>query len=187
MDARRQIYPNSQRECQRGFTLLELLIGLLLSGLVAAGAFHYYKAQNEVYLSQAVIADRQGNVRSAMAELTRQIRQAGYLVPGGDYLRHSAGYDTLEIYLGRDAGANVDTVRYFIQSGAPSGALVKQVNQMTPQVFAEGIDSAFFVPLGPPPLRTLAIALVSSVQSQYEATALSTRHRLGTTVNIRNR
>lgn len=173
--------------CERGLTLIELLIGILLMGAVAAAALHFYKAQNEAYLAQDVIANRQGNTRAAMGELTRQIRQAGYLVPGAQWLRHSAGHDTLEIYLGRNLGANVDTIRYFVKAGGGAGALMKQINTLPPQVFAEGIDSAFFVPAGPAPIRTLAIALVSSEQSQFEATALTTRHRLGSTVSLRNR
>lgn len=175
------------RGSERGITLIELLISLLLASIVAGGALHFYKAQNRVYLSQTAIADRQGNLRSAMDELTRQVRQAGYLVPGGPDLRSSTNFDTLEIYIGRAGGAIVDTLRYFVQAASGTKILVKQVNRTVPQVFAESIDTALFVPVGAAPSRRLAVALVSSVPHQFAGTALAKPRRLATTVNMRNR
>lgn len=171
----------------RGLTLIELLIGLLLTGTVTTFAFNYYRSQHEVYLAQTDISDRQGSLRSALSELARQVRMAGYLVPGGDKLRYSPGYDTLEIYLANPSGTAVDTVRYFVQDQSDTRALMRQVNQMAAQVFAEHIDTAQFVPVGSSPVRGMAIALVSTPQSQYEGTSLATSRRLGTTVNLRNR
>jgi prepilin-type N-terminal cleavage/methylation domain-containing protein len=170
---------------ERGLTLIELLISVFLASLIATAAFHYYKAQHEVYLSQASIADRQGNLRSALGELARQIRRAGYLVPGGGFARLSPRFDTLEVYVGQGGGASVDTLRYFVNDAAK--ALVRQVNQTEPQTFAEGVDSASFVPVGGTPVREIAIALVSTVGKQFEGSALATPRRLGTRVQLRNR
>lgn len=179
--------PLTRHRRSSGLTLIEILIGLLLTGAVAAFALHYYRSQHEAYLAQTDISDRQGSLRSAMTELVRHVRMAGYLVPGGDKLHCASGYDTLELYMASPGGASVDTMRYFVQDQAGTRALMRQVNGQAPQVFAEHIDSAQFVPVGSSPVYAMAIALVSTSQSQYEGTALSTPRRLGTTVNLRNR
>ena len=179
--------PFAAQRGARGLTLIEVLIGLLLTGAVATFGFNYYRSQHEVYLAQTDISDRQGSLRSALTELSRQVRMAGYLVPGGDKLRYSPGYDTLEIYLANMSGSEVDTLRYFVRDESDTRALMRQVNRLAPEVFAEHIDSAHFVPVGSSPVYAMAIALVSTPQSQYEGTSLSTPRRLGTTVNLRNR
>jgi len=172
---------------ERGLTIVELLIGALITAIVAMGTFEFYQAQHELYLAQADIVDRQGNLRFAMDELTRQARRSGYQVLGNDLLAVSPSYDTLEIYLGNDTSLTVDTMRYYINRFDDPPSLIRQLNQTTPSIFAVGIDTAFFVPVGGPPPERLAVSLVSVEQKQYDNTALTTRRRVGETINLRNR
>ncbi len=171
---------------QRGLTVIELLIGALIAAAVGAATLEFYQAQHELYQAQVDIVERQGNLRFAADDLSRQVRRAGYLVNGGDLFRVSATYDTLEIYIGNDTSLSVDTVRYYINRFDDPPSLIKQLNQATPSIFAVGIDSVFFVPAGGPPPDRLALSLVSVEQTQYENTALTTRRRLGETINLRN-
>jgi hypothetical protein len=171
---------------ERGLTVVELLIGTLIAVAIGAATFEFYQAQHELYQAQVDIVERQGNLRFAADDLARQVRRAGYLVNGGDLFRVSAAYDTLEIFIGNDASLSVDTVRYYINRYDDPPSLIKQRNQTTPTIFAQGIDSAFFVPAGGPPSDRLALSLVSVVQKQYENTALTTRRRLGETISLRN-
>jgi len=170
----------------RGITLIELLIGMLLALIVGAATLEFYSAQHELYLAQTDISERQGNLRVSLSELSRNIRQAGYSVAATGPLRISKGFDTLEVYIGSPAVANVDTVRYYVNRFDSPPSLVKQLNKTTPAVFAMGIDSVQFVPDNPLYPSQIAIVLISVEQDQYENSALRTRRRLGETVFLRN-
>jgi type IV pilus assembly protein PilW len=62
----------------RGFTLLELLIGLVVS-LVAIGAvYSVYIVQQHCYVSQQRMLELQQNLRAAVLILEKQVRLAGY-------------------------------------------------------------------------------------------------------------
>jgi len=62
-------------------TLLELAIGILLTGVVLSAAFSLYLTQHKQLIVQDEISDMQSNIRAATAELATQIRSAGYELP----------------------------------------------------------------------------------------------------------
>lgn len=171
---------------ERGITLIEILIAAVIALGVGAGALEFYQAQHRLFLAQTEVVERQGNLRFAMDDLSRMVRRTGYRLVGGEILRVSASFDTLEVYLGNDSSLTCDTVRYYINRFDDPPSLIKQINQSTPAVFAEGIDSARFVPAGGPPPQRLAVSLVAVEHEQYENTALATRRRIGETINLRN-
>jgi type IV pilus assembly protein PilW len=61
-----------------GFTLVELLVGLALGLVVAAGVLNIFVHQNRTNEYQQEVAYAQQNVRAAMELMTREIRSAGY-------------------------------------------------------------------------------------------------------------
>jgi type IV pilus assembly protein PilW len=67
----------------RGLTLIELLIALVLSSLLTAVLYRAFISQQNTYTAQDQVADVQQNVRIAMRQMTREIRMVGY---GGDML-----------------------------------------------------------------------------------------------------
>jgi prepilin-type N-terminal cleavage/methylation domain-containing protein len=67
----------------RGFTLVELLIALLISGFVVSAAYGIYLTQHEGWIIQEQVSNMQQNIRAAMHELETRIRMAGYGLPGG--------------------------------------------------------------------------------------------------------
>lgn len=171
---------------ERGLTIIELLIGALIALGIGAATFEFYQAQHKLFLAQNEVVERQGNLRFAMEDLTKLVRRAGYRLVGGDILRVSTAFDTLEVFLGNDSDLTCDTVRYYVNRFDSPPSLIKQLNQTTPSVFAEGIDSAVFVPAGGAPPERLAVSLVTVELSQYDNTALTTRRRVGETINLRN-
>jgi len=162
----------------------------MIAALIAAGVglatFEFYQAQHELYMAQVDIVERQGNLRFAADDLSRVIRRSGYGVKGGDIVYVSATFDTLEVYRGNDSDLTVDTIRYYINRFDNPPSLIKQLNQATPSIFAVGIDSIAFVPAGGPPVDRIAVSMVSVEQKHFENTALTTRKRLGRTINLRN-
>jgi prepilin-type N-terminal cleavage/methylation domain-containing protein len=68
---------------QKGFSLLEVLICLVIIGFVATAAINIYLTQHQGWLIEEQISEMQQNARVAMRELAMRIRMAGYKVPGG--------------------------------------------------------------------------------------------------------
>ena len=61
-----------------GFTLVELLITMLVSGIIMAGVYTAYLSQQRMYTAQEQVVEMQQNIRAAMDMITRGIRMAGY-------------------------------------------------------------------------------------------------------------
>ena len=68
---------NGAKTKEAGFTLVELMIALFVSGLVMAAVVSVYTAQTRSYSQQDDIADIQQNLRGALAILPMEIRLAG--------------------------------------------------------------------------------------------------------------
>lgn len=63
---------------QKGITLIELLIVLIISGIVIAGIYRLFIAQTRAYTVQDQVAETQQSVRSGMEILLRDLRMAGF-------------------------------------------------------------------------------------------------------------
>lgn len=68
---------------QKGFTLVEILIALVIIGFITTAAVNIYLTQHQGWLMEEQVSDMQQNARVAMRELTTKIRMAGYKVPQG--------------------------------------------------------------------------------------------------------
>jgi len=68
---------NRLRE-QKGFTLVELMIAMLVGGVVMAAVMTSFLSQHETYLAQDEVVEMQQNARVAMDMLSRDIRTIGY-------------------------------------------------------------------------------------------------------------
>lgn len=62
---------------KNGFTLVEVLVALALTGIVMAGIYSAYYSQQKSYVVQESTAILQQNLRSAMYMMEREIRMAG--------------------------------------------------------------------------------------------------------------
>lgn len=76
----------------KGFTLLETLISLVITGIVTASIMNVYLTSHKNYIIQEDITDIQQNARASIDELARQIRLAGYELPLG--IEGIEAYDT---------------------------------------------------------------------------------------------
>ena len=66
-----------------GFTLVEVLIAMLLSGIVLTSIYSAFQSQQNSYLAQEQVSEMQQNVRIGLDILARDIRLAGYNPDGG--------------------------------------------------------------------------------------------------------
>jgi len=64
-----------------GFTMLELLVSLLLTGVVLTTAVSLFTTQNKAYIEQDVASSLEQNLRFGMGAVTDTLRAGGYGVP----------------------------------------------------------------------------------------------------------
>lgn len=104
-----------------GFTLVELLVAVAISGLVISAIYSTFTRQQSIHTAQEQAVGAQQNIRAAMELLTRQIRMAGHDP------KHSAG-----------AGF-VDGVS-FSNGGGPPPALTAVTTDATNISFTADLD-----------------------------------------------
>jgi len=62
----------------KGFTLVELMITLAMTGIILAAVYATYIIQKKTYTAQDQVVEMQQNIRAAMYSMIREIRMAGY-------------------------------------------------------------------------------------------------------------
>ena len=63
---------------ESGFTLTELLIGIVLSGIVIAGVYGFFVSQIKTYYLQEQLVEMQENARIALDTIVMGLQNAGY-------------------------------------------------------------------------------------------------------------
>jgi len=63
---------------KKGVTLIELLVGLVISGIIIAGIYRMFIGQTRAYTVQEQVVEVQQNIRGAMELILRDVRMAGY-------------------------------------------------------------------------------------------------------------
>jgi prepilin-type N-terminal cleavage/methylation domain-containing protein len=74
---------NSYHKNEKGVTLIELLVALVMTGIITSAGFGIYLTQHEGWIIQEQVSNMQQNARASMHELETKIRLAGYGLPGG--------------------------------------------------------------------------------------------------------
>ena len=163
----------------QGFTLVELLITLVVSGVVLAGISSTFYSQHTSYLNQEQMVSMQQNLRAAMYIMEREIRMAGH-DPNGDSGAGIVAANSASIRIAQDLTNNAGTgipdgdvgdpgedITYSLQDADGDGDtdLVRNDhNGAGVQMFAEDIDALNFVYLNQNGLVTTIPADMRSVQ-----------------------
>jgi len=63
---------------RNGFTLVELLVALAITGMVLAAVSNLFISSNKLYTVQSKVSNVQQDIRAAMSIMARDIRMAGY-------------------------------------------------------------------------------------------------------------
>jgi len=61
-----------------GFTLVELMIALAMSGIIVAAVYGAYIIQHKTYYTQGQVVDMQQNIRAVLEVMSGEIRMAGF-------------------------------------------------------------------------------------------------------------
>ncbi len=71
--------PGRQRKPHSGgFTLIELMAAILISGIILAGLYCVFHSQQMAFSAQEQVAEMNQNIRAALDLMSREIRLAGY-------------------------------------------------------------------------------------------------------------
>jgi prepilin-type N-terminal cleavage/methylation domain-containing protein len=73
------------RKKDRGITLIELMIVLVIAGLVVGGVYTLFATQQRSYYVQDRVAGIQQDARAALTIMARDIRMAGFLTDSGGF------------------------------------------------------------------------------------------------------
>ena len=156
-----------------GFTLLELLIAVGITGAIAAAGFNFYVSMHNTTLSQQTISDMQQASRSCLEEITGTLRMAGYKLPAGT-APYKIANDTLYVYYSNTKP--VDTVVYYLApnyvlgQGAPDGwkpmYLMKRVNSEAAAIYADVLRSISYTPID---AATITVAVTAQTEKADEA------------------
>lgn len=68
----------TKKRADSGFTLIEILVALALTGIVLTAIYTAFQSQHKTYITQESVAEMQQNLRAAMFLMVREIRMAGY-------------------------------------------------------------------------------------------------------------
>lgn len=172
--------------CNKGFTLTELLVAIAISGVVMAGIYSSFYAQQKTFVAQEQTAAMQQNLRAAMYLMEREIRMAGY-DPTGDAGAGIHTADTNGIRITKDttddSGTGVpdgdtgdvnEDVTYALFDADGDGDMDlgrNDVNGVGNQAMAENIDALNFIYLDQNGSPTANISEMRSVQITVVARA----------------
>ena len=97
------MFPNKES----GFTLVEVLIALAISGIVLGAAVNTFIAQRRSYALQEHVTAMTQGTRAAMEMVTREIRMAGYNPAGTNF--DGITYDPTHVQIRADLNGDGDT------------------------------------------------------------------------------
>ena len=168
-----------RRRGQTGFSVVELLIAVLITGIIAAAAFQFYVTMNQNVITQQEISEMQGICRACLQEMSKTLRMAGYMLetvsPG--HPPYEIIGDTLFVYagcIGAGCPDPIDTTVYFLSefsetdyAGVPGRPESMQIYKLMLKrdaaavaLFADYVQSVMFTPIG-----TEEMAITMSVQA----------------------
>ena len=138
---------NAIRPNNKGLTLIELLVGLVICAIVVAGIYRLFIAQSRAYTVQDQVVEVQQNIRSAMEVMLRDLRMTAYdddrtplvsiaqpsIVPGDDsitvrYELNNAPYE----------------VRYWLVGGTTLNRQETRNGVTTTEIILENVEALNF-------------------------------------------
>jgi Tfp pilus assembly protein PilW len=167
----------------RGITLVEILIGSLMSLLIAAALMEFYITQHNQWMTQEKISDMQQNSRAVLDEISRQVRSAGFGMTAQPFYQIKG--DSLVVY--SKPGADVDTIRFYVDNSVTAHpSLMKKVDTGAAQMFAENITQISFVQAGTGALQVTFTAREDRPDQDYNSNSGYRTRQVTSRIKLRN-
>jgi prepilin-type N-terminal cleavage/methylation domain-containing protein len=133
----------------KGFTLLELLIAVAITGVLATATLSFFSGMHNQSVTQRNVAEMQDLSRATLMEIKKTLRMGGFKLTG--HPPYEIFGTTLGVYMSRSQP--VDTIWYFLEeyneseyaalTDLPEGRrlwrLKKQTNSGLPDIFSDFI------------------------------------------------
>lgn len=116
---------------QRGFTLVEILIVMVIFSIVVAAIYSLYLVHLKTAMKQDEVVEVQQNLRIAMDSISRDLKMAGVLVPLG----------TTPLSIGAPTGCGANTLQ--INTMSPDGNMAR----VTSGPFISPSTATFAIPV----------------------------------------
>jgi type IV pilus assembly protein PilW len=182
---------------ENGFTLIEILVAIAISGIVMAGVYSAYFSQQRSYVVQEQVAAAQQNLRAAMYFMEREIRMAGFDPAGGsDAAIITAQAGTLRLSEDISDAAGTGEPDGIIQPREDityqlSGTDLRRITGIggaseSTQTIAENIQAINFIYLDADGAQTADIIAMRSIQINLRAGTGTNQRSLTTVVKCRN-
>ena len=114
---------------EKGFTIIELMIALVISALVTAAVYATFITQQKTYAVQSGVTDMQQNARAALMLMVRDLRMAGADVGSSFSVNDYAGTAmTASTTVTQGTGDDPDTITVVYGSELDTTAFVSAMN-----------------------------------------------------------
>lgn len=162
----------------KGFTLVELMVALVIAMIVMAGIYSVYHSQHKSHVVQEGVAEMQQNLRAAMFMMGREIRMAGcnptdeasagILTADPNTIRFTMDLHGKDTDDPPDGTTNDDDedVTYFLQDWNGDGVtdLMRNTPEKGDHPVAESIDALDFIYLNADGNETTDLSQIRTVQ-----------------------
>ncbi len=191
----KSVKPNRFRS-SRGFTILEVLIAGLITGILATASFRFYTSMHNQTETQYEVSEVQHQCRASVNDIKKTLRQAGFKLIGHPAAEMNG--DSLAIYFSETQP--VDTVLYYLEEfndydylqmpDLPDGQklyrLMKRRNSNTPEIYTDYIVDIDFTQLDTRTMQITVTAQVSKKDDSYEENGGFRTWTLDEQVTLRN-
>jgi len=83
-----------ENKSQNGFTLVEVLIAMVVSGIIVSAIYSAFSLQKATAVSQEQVTEMQQNIRAGLGMIKRDLRMAGYDYDNTDNIVAGVGFTT---------------------------------------------------------------------------------------------
>ena len=81
-----------QKKIPRGFTLIEILVALVITSILAIAIYSFFIGQHHAYTIQDQVIEMEQNARAAMDMIRRDLRMAGYHAMGDELINNLSDF-----------------------------------------------------------------------------------------------
>lgn len=105
----------------KGFTLVETLVALTISGVLMAGVFTAFQTQQKSYVVQEQVAEIQANLRFGLEIMTRDLRMSGF---GSGATIYDAEIDAISFSYDQGNDGTLDYFAYDLYDSTAADSVV---------------------------------------------------------------